>query len=206
MNALEPSEEFESRRHGGTARDYLQVLRRRKWIVLQALILVPAVAVALSLRQSAKYEAQAEVLLTHQSFAALLTNTQDPNANQQFSDRIAATQADLARVPTVVNNTLRAVPGTQLTTTQFLRDSSVHSASNVDILTFSVAARTPSHAIRLATAYANAYTSYRHELDTASLQRARRDVGVRIAQLRAKDLGGSRSRRSSSRRSSSCRR
>jgi succinoglycan biosynthesis transport protein ExoP len=191
MNGLEPSEEFASRRHGGTARDYLQVLRRRKWIVLQALILVPAVAVGLSLRQSPRYEAQAEVLLTHQSFAALLTNTQDPNANQQFSDRIAATQADLARVPTVVVNALKAVPGTQLTATQFLRASSVNSATNVDILTFAVEARTPALAIRLATAYAEAYTSYRHELDTASLKRARHDVGVRIASLRANDLGRS---------------
>jgi capsular exopolysaccharide synthesis family protein len=191
MSAPEPFGEFGPRRHGGTARDYLQVLRRRKWIVLQALILVPAAAIALSLRQSAQYEAQAQVLLTHQSFAALLTNTQDPNANQQFSDRIAATQADLARVPTVVISALKSVPRANLTATEFLRSSSVNSAANVDILTFSVTARTPPLAIQLATAYAQAYTSYRHQLDTASLQRARNDVGMRIAQLRANDQGRS---------------
>ena len=32
--------------HGASLRDYLRVVRRRKWIILQAVLLVPAVAVA----------------------------------------------------------------------------------------------------------------------------------------------------------------
>ena len=36
---------------------YLRTLRRRKWIVLQALILTPLVAAFLSLRQEPQYQA-----------------------------------------------------------------------------------------------------------------------------------------------------
>ena len=129
MNAPESPSRTEPGRQSGTLRDYLQLLRRRKWVVLLALILVPAVAVALSTRQSARYEAQAQVLLTHQSLAALLTNTQDQSVNQQLADRNATTQADLARVPTVLAAALASVPDSHLTSFQLLHSSSVSAGS-----------------------------------------------------------------------------
>lgn len=183
--------EPDGQRHGGTLRDYLQMLRRRKWIVLQAIVIVPAIAIAISLHSPARYQSQAQVLLTHQSFAALLTNAQDPISNQQLADRVASTQADLARVPPVVQRALAAVPDAGLTELQLLRASSVTARQNADLLNFTVTARTPELAARLATAYAQAYTAYRHELDTTSLQRARRDVDTRIASLRANKRGNS---------------
>ena len=148
-----------------------------------SIVLVPAVAVALSTRQPARYEAQAQVLLTYQSFAGLATSVQDRSVAQS-ADRTAATQADLARVPTVLNLALAGVPGAGLTHQSSCIASSVAAASGADLLTFSVTASTPVVAARLATAYARAYTTYRHRLDTVSLQRARTDVGRRIAELR----------------------
>jgi capsular exopolysaccharide synthesis family protein len=191
VNAPENPSRPEPGRQSGTLRDYLRLLRRRKWVVLLALILVPAVAVALSTRQSPRYEAQAQVLLTHQSLAALLTNTQDPSVNQQLADRNATTQADLARVPTVLVATLASVPGSHLTPFQLLHSSSVSAGQNSDLLTFAVIAKTPGLALKLATAYAGAYTDYRHRLDTAALQLARQDVGRRIAELRLNHRGRS---------------
>ena len=191
MNAPESPSRAEPGRQSGTLRDYLQLLRRRKWVVLLALILVPAVAVALSTRQSARYEAQAQVLLTHQSLAALLTNTQDQSVNQQLADRNATTQADLARVPTVLAAALASVPGSHLTSFQLLHSSSVSAGQDSDLLTFAVIAKTPDLALKLATAYADAYTGYRHQLDTAALQLARQDVGGRIAELRRNHRGRS---------------
>ena len=41
MNEPEPARELETQRHGASVRDYLQLLRRRKWILLQALSLCP---------------------------------------------------------------------------------------------------------------------------------------------------------------------
>ncbi len=190
MNAPELSREGESQGHGPTLRDYFQLLGRRKWILLQALILVPAIAVALSTRQPARYQADAQVLLTSQSFAGLATNAQTQNATQ-LPDRTAATQADLARLPDVASNAIAAVPNAGLTEAQFLKASSVSAATNADLLDFFVTASTPRRAAELATAYARAYTTYRHELDTASLRRARTDVGTRLKELRGKGRAGS---------------
>ena len=49
--------------HAAELRDYLNVVRRRKWMILAAVVLVPAVAVVLSLRQKPAYQASASVLL-----------------------------------------------------------------------------------------------------------------------------------------------
>src|SRR5919197_642901 len=102
-----------------TVRDYLSVVRRRKWIILQALVLVPAAAVFFSLQQERLYQATAEVLIGRQNLAASLNGT-DPS---------------------------------------------------------------PSRAAELATLYANEFKTYRREIDTASLERARTEVSKRIAQL-----------------------
>ena len=75
---------------GTTLRDYLRVLRRRKWIILQAVVIVPAVAVALSLRQQAMYRATSEVLLPTQSGLNTINGTNDPTASQS-PDRRAQT-------------------------------------------------------------------------------------------------------------------
>src|SRR5713101_8607377 len=82
--------------HASTLRDYLHVVRRRKWIILQAVVLVPFAAVAFSLHQQKKYEASAQVLLSRQNLATSLTGAQDPSVYIQ-ADRIAQTQADVAR-------------------------------------------------------------------------------------------------------------
>jgi polysaccharide biosynthesis transport protein len=168
--------------HAATLRDYLQVVRRRKWIILQAVVLVPLAAVLFSLHQQKLYQAEAQVLLSSQNLAAQLTGTQSTGINLQ-PDRIAQTQADVARVPQLAQRVLGKVPGTGLTPQQLLNDSSVSTAANADILTLSVTNHDPDLARRLVNAYAVAYTVYRRQLDTASISRALVSVDARIKEL-----------------------
>ena len=56
--------------HSATLRDYLHVLRRRKWLVILAVFLVPAAAIGFSLHQQKLYQASAQVLLSTQNLAA----------------------------------------------------------------------------------------------------------------------------------------
>lgn len=168
--------------HAATLRDYLHVVRRRKWIILQAVVLVPLAAVLFSLHQQTLYQADAQVLLSSQNLAAQLTGTQSTGINLQ-PDRIAQTQAAVARVPQVAQRVLDRIPGTGLTPEQLLAASSVATAANADILTFSVTNHDPGLARMLVNAYAAAYTVYRRQLDTASIQRALASVDVRIKEL-----------------------
>src|SRR5690349_7704992 len=128
--------------HASTLRDYLQVVRRRKWIILAAVVLVPFAAVIFSLHQPKKYEASAQVLLSRQNLAASLTGTQDQSVYVQ-AGRIAQTQADVARVPTNADVVLRRLGIRDRTIAGFLADSSVTARQNADLLDFTVVDRDP---------------------------------------------------------------
>src|SRR3954454_6061479 len=89
---------------GNTLRDYLRVVRRRKWIILQAVVLVPAVAVGLSLRQDKVYKASSQVLLVQQNPANQFNNGSQVPVNPP--DRQAQTQAELVRVQAVARKAI----------------------------------------------------------------------------------------------------
>jgi polysaccharide biosynthesis transport protein len=169
-----------------TLRDYLQILRRRKWLVVQTLVLVPLAAVAFSLQQKPVYEASADVLLSRQNLANTLNGLQDPTASVQ-ADRVAQTQADIARSPAVARRVIAQLHLTDRTAGDLLANSSVTAKQGADILGFTVRDRDAALAARLADAYATQYRLYRHALDTDALQAARVEVEQRIA-----DLGTSR--------------
>jgi len=165
-----------------TLRDYLNVVRRRRWIILQAVVLVPMAAIFFSLHQQKLYKAEAQVLLSAQNLAAQLTGTQSTGINLQ-PDRIAQTQAGVARVPMVPQRVLDSIGDTGLTVGDFLGESGVSTAPNADLLTFSVTNHNQFLARRLVNAYAQQYTIYRRQLDTASIKSALERVNARIKQL-----------------------
>lgn len=168
--------------NGTTLRDYLHVVQRRKWIILQAIVLVPVAAVLFSFQQQSLYRAQAQVLLSSQNLAAQLTNTQSTGINLQ-PDRIAQTQAGVARVPTIAQRVVQKVPRAKLTADELLGASSVSTSPNADLLGFSVTNPDPKLARRLVDTYAAQYTIYRRQLDTAAIQNALKGVDARIKEL-----------------------
>jgi polysaccharide biosynthesis transport protein len=170
-------------------RTCLDVLRRRKWAIVLAVVVTPVAAIAISLHQSKLYQASSDVLLNHQNLAALLTNTTDPELSQ-VPDRLAQTQAELAHEPEVAQRVLDVSRGAMReagvkpwTVTQFLDVSSAEAKQNADLLELKVTAPEAKLASRLATAYAYQFTAYRRELDTASFQRALSQLDQRLAGL-----------------------
>jgi receptor protein-tyrosine kinase len=177
--------------HGGQSaslRDYLRVVRRRKWIILQAVLLVPAVAVGLSLRQDKVYKATSEVLLVQQNPADQFNGI--TQSGTQPADRQAQTQADLARVPQVARRTL-SLAGLKRSPDQFLSNSSATAKTNSDLLELSAWDRHPQVAIGLAKAYARAFAGYRAELDTAAPATALSRANEQLRQMAADGGKGS---------------
>ena len=162
--------------------DYLRVLGRRKLLFLLIVLLVPAAAVAVSLNQAPTYRASAEVLLDPQD---------DRGAAYIDPQRIAETRAELARVPAVVDQVLDAVPSAGLDRKDFLASSAVSAALGRDILTFSVENSDPGLAMRLATEYANAFTEYQLQLDSATVENELKEVRQQLAELEASGEAGS---------------
>jgi succinoglycan biosynthesis transport protein ExoP len=166
-----------------TVADYLAILRRRKWVIVQAVVIVPVVALILSIRQPALYGASAQVLLSRQNLGAELSGIQDPTLAQD-PIRLSQTQADLARAPGVAQHAVTAAGVRGETAGALLANSSVSPASNADLLIFTVRDANPDVAQRLATAYASAFTKYGQEINTAHLEIARTELLSRIADLR----------------------
>lgn len=174
-----------TRDDGSTLRDYLRVVRLRKWVILQAVVLVPLMTVLLSMREERLFQAEAEILLGRQNLAPSLTDAQDPSIAPRPAERVAETEAQLARVPAVARRTLEAARVTGRTAQDLLTASEVTAKQNADLLEFRVTDRDRALAARLATEYARQFVAYRHELDTAALVDARQEVQARIARLEA---------------------
>ena len=167
-----------------TFAEYLAVVHRRRWLFLLVLVLVPLTAVLFSLRQERVYEASAEVLLSQENLAATLAGVESPSLNQP-ADRIVTTQAQLARVPTVVEATLRAARLSGRSVRDFLDATDVTPKVNSDLLDFRARDANPALAARLATEYARQFTRYRQTLDTAAVVDAREEIETRIEELEA---------------------
>jgi Mrp family chromosome partitioning ATPase/capsular polysaccharide biosynthesis protein len=175
-------------------REYLHILRRRKWIVVLAVVIVPAAAVALSLRQSPLYEASADVLLRYQNLPSTLSGISDPNSYSYYVDPIRSTdtQLQVATLPLLTDRVAaalrkRGVPGPSA------GDSTgVAAVSDTDVLRFTGRSGTPERAALLATEYARQFTRYRQELDTVSITTAVKGLQRRIDELVAQETSRAR--------------
>jgi succinoglycan biosynthesis transport protein ExoP len=177
-------------REGSSLREYLGVVRRRRFVVLQAVVLVPLALLFFSLRQTPLYQASASVLVNLQSPVQAITGTGDPSGSAN-PDRVLQTQAELATNPLVARRVLRAAGLDRVTALDFLSRSSVQAQLNSDLLIFSVTDPIAARAVKLATLYGREFASYRRALDTATLRRADRELKKRLAAMEAANQTGS---------------
>ena len=166
-----------------TFTDYLVVVRRYKWLILGAALLVPLTAYTWSSQQAKVYRATADVLLNRQDLGSTLTGI-PTQSTVTDPVRYARTQARLARVPAVTQAAAAdsGVPGVD--SSELTANSDVSANEDTDILTFGVNDRDAKVAELLATSYAAAFVEYKLTTETASLQAARREIQGRLAELR----------------------
>lgn len=179
------------RRNEPTLASYLRVLQRRWWLLAIPLVIVPFVAVVFSSRQMPQYESSAQVLLSRQNLASVLTRTDDPSLTVD-AQRLIDTQAAIAQVPTVARRVLAAAKVTDRTAAEYLDQVSVSPRASTDILEITVTDDDPAVAQQLATEHARQYVAYRTNLDTAALKKANREVAARLKELEASGQQGTR--------------
>ena len=160
---------------GATAGAYLQLLRRRKWVVLAALLIAPAVAYAVTSRQATHYQASADVLL----LASTTTNSTDPLANIATLDSpdtltTLARSTPVARLA-IANGHLGMSPDT------FLAETGMFFSPDGDIATFTATTPDPAPTPRVANAYAHAFVRYRYSSETSGLKEIEKTLEARLA-------------------------
>jgi tyrosine-protein kinase len=168
----------------GVIEQALRILRRRKWIVLQAAIIVPLLALLLSLSQHKQYTATA-TLLFRQSPISLSngSNVIDPT-------REAATNGKLVALPVVAEEAAKAL-GHNFSGGEVLSSVSVEPSSEAETATISATSGSPRRAAAIANAYGRAYITFRREADRAQLQNAIEIAEASLANLSIAARAGS---------------
>jgi len=136
-----------------TIRDYIEVLRRRKWIILFFTCLVMVAAAAYTYTRNPVYEAEAQVLVQPFSLEA------DADANPE--DVSLETEALIAGSPSVAE-----IAAEELGEDDFVSLSNnleVSVAADASVLIFGYAHRNPEDAALRAQAFAQAYVDNRTE-------------------------------------------
>jgi Mrp family chromosome partitioning ATPase/capsular polysaccharide biosynthesis protein len=166
-----------------TVAEYLTILRRRKWLVLVPPVVAALVAFFVASSQHPLYQAKSSILVNTQSVVSAIANISNPAAGDP--DRFLTTQASIARSPDLANRIVAAagIPG--LTAGRVLSESYVDPSSSSDILYVGVTDRSAPVAARLANTYADEFTHYKTELDTAHINNALSVLKTRIDSLRA---------------------
>jgi polysaccharide biosynthesis transport protein len=152
-------------REEGVLEQAWRIVRRRKWIVLEALIAVPLMALAFSVQQEKQYTATATLLF--RPTPAVLEETgvlEDPT-------RVAATNGELVALPEVATRASEELKGS-ISSEEFLESVEVSPSANAETAAISATTDSPSRSAQIANAYGQAYINFRREADRAQLQNA----------------------------------
>lgn len=160
-----------------TVRAYVQLLWRRKWLVLAAVIVAPAIAYVFTARQATLYQASAQVLLLTPTTA---TATPTSGFVEPSIPNTIDTQTTLARSTPVAELAIShghlGIPvGT------FLGETWLYFDASGSIATFGATTSDPASAPRIANAYAHAYVNYRYASETSGLKATAKTLETRLA-------------------------
>lgn len=153
-------------------RGYLRVIRRRKWVIVAATVLVAAVALAVSMLQAPVYEGRAELLLQAQGSETLF----NPNTGQR---------TDPARALDTEIQVLKSRPVRDLVEDR-IGDAPEVTASGVgqtDVFVVKAESTDAERAATIANAYADAYIDFRRTQQVNDLLEAAAQIQQKIDQL-----------------------
>lgn len=169
----------------GLIEQTLRILRRRKWVFLQALIVVPLLVLIFSLAQENQYTATA-TLLFRQAPEGLTEQT-----DTGFVDpaRESATNDQLVNLPVVAERAAQRIGG-DVTADDVLASISVDSGGEADIAEISATSPSPERAAEIANAYGEAYIEFRREADRQQVQSAIDLVNEGLAELSPSGAAG----------------
>jgi receptor protein-tyrosine kinase len=148
----------------GIVEQLLRTAQRRKWVILQALIVVPVLALLFSLSQEKEYTASATLLFRQPPAGVQETETViDPT-------REAATNGTLVGLPVVADRAAESLE--DASGGQVLGSVSVEPSAEADTATISATTTSPELSAEMANAYGRAYILFRRQADRSQVQDA----------------------------------
>ena len=149
----------------GVLEQALRIVRRRKWVILQALIVVPLVAFLLSASQEDRFTATATLLFRQAP--------DGPSGSAEVIDptREAATNSELVALPVIAERAAKALDA-GVSADEVLSSVSVDSSVDADTAKISATTGSPQLSAEMANVYGDAYIDFRRRADRAQVQDA----------------------------------
>ena len=161
-------------------RQYLDIVKRQKWLIIEAVVVVSIVAAVLSNLKTPLYESSARVLLRPNDSAEQLNpGYSGPLINDP--DRYVAGQIDIVQSAAVARDAAKLIPNSDPDV--ILGEVSVSQSGVTDILDVAGTSADPAHARDVANAFAKAYIENRRQYAVASLQAASDELQTKLVQL-----------------------
>jgi polysaccharide biosynthesis transport protein len=159
----------------GVFEQLLRIVRRRKWVVVQAVVLVPLLALGFSLTQEKEYTATATLL-----FRAAPSG---PEEGETVIDptREAATNGQLVGLPIVADKAAESLEG--VSGAEVLEAVEVEPSAEADTAKIAATTPDPELSAAMANAYGGAYIDFRRAADRGQVQDA-----IDVAEASLEDL------------------
>jgi succinoglycan biosynthesis transport protein ExoP len=156
-------------------RDYLRVLRRRKWIIAVALLLCIGAALTMALIRQPIYSSSARVLLERRLVERLFVPTgESGNTNAPATER--GNEIQVMYSPKVFKAVAKKIG-------RVAEAPSISPVEGTDVVSISVDSSKPKRAAETANAFAETYIKTRRELIVQELLEAGTEIQTKIAAL-----------------------
>jgi non-specific protein-tyrosine kinase len=163
-------------------RDYLNVVRARKWIIIQAVVIVTLVAVGVSMIQVPVYQGSAKVLVSDRG--ALLGDILSDSTGGQNA---LLTQVQLIGVRPLAEEAIRKL-NLQVDPESLMQRVKVTVIAQTNVVNISVTDSDPKRAADTANAIADAYVAWSRSTKRESIKAAGDQIESRLNEARAQIL------------------
>lgn len=167
----------------GVFEQALRIVRRRKWVFLQALIAVPVLALVFSLAQEDEYTATATLLFR----AAPDAISEDESVLDPT--REAATNSELVSLPIVAERAAKELDG--VSPAEILDSVTVEASPEADTAEIEATTESPELSAEMANAYGRAYIEFRRQADRSQVQDAIDVAEAGLERLSPEEQAGS---------------
>jgi non-specific protein-tyrosine kinase len=163
-------------------RTYLEILHRRRRLLVAATMIVALVAGITSALRTPMYRADALVLLRPNDPSEQLdgTQTNTPVAN---ADRYLSAQLNIIKSESVARAAAKEVSGASVA---LLAQVSAGQSGATDIVRISATDSDPARATKVANAFAKAYIENRRQIAVEGLERAAKELDAKLRELQAR--------------------
>ncbi len=160
-------------------RDYLNVIRVRKWTIIQAIVIVTLTAVVVSLVQPKVYEGESKVLISQQDTGAALLGTSISEFSSQ-PERGLQTQVQLMQLRPLAQETVRQL-GLKMTPDALLDDIEVSALGQTNVVYIRARSGDANRAADIANTMADEFVAWSQQSKRESIAAAGDEVESRLA-------------------------